>query len=79
MRRNNERSLEDLIEILLPIIEWYEHKKKLETHPNDDIRIDDSYIHDLCGEEFQGLSRSNFVDIIEILHPIWIENLEASK
>ena len=56
-----------LKEILKDQIEWYKNAKCLENHPDEDLRIDDSFIYDMAIEEFSTLSRGDYMEILEIL------------
>ncbi len=52
-----------ILRLFEPQVKWYKEKKKLENCGD----IDGSYIYDTCFDEFNDVSRGEWLEFLEIL------------
>ncbi|HRF69820.1 MAG TPA: hypothetical protein PKV66_00150 [Candidatus Pelethenecus sp.] len=60
---SNDKKIENLEQILIKQIAWYKEKLELEEKGE----VDSSYIYDMAYEEFNNLSRGDYLAILETL------------
>lgn len=66
MNQDSEK-IKRLQHLLSEQIMWYKEAKALEDHPDEDLRIDNSYIYDEMWTQFDNCSRGELVEVIQIL------------